>query len=54
MATVSLAAGSSKKEDDRMIEIARSAEDETALDSPTRKTGAELVAVVPLSVEETV
>ena len=54
MVTVSLAAGSFKKEDDRMTEIAGSAVDETAMDGPTRKTGAEWVAVVPLSVEETI
>ena len=34
--------------------LAGSAEDETALDGPTQKTGAELVAVVPLSAEEIV
>ena len=34
--------------------LAGSAEDETALDGPTQKTGAEMVAVVLLSAEETV
>ena len=34
--------------------LAGSAEDETALVGPTQKTGAEMVAVVPLSAEDTV